>query len=78
MHHGQRNDDDFKVGGDPTALSWHWDRIVFAILSYVSANLFECQTKIGYRKLLVDYADEERGEEILLDAVLTTRHGTHS
>eukprot|EP00972_Heterocapsa_arctica_P062339 9189782-Heterocapsa_arctica.AAC.1 len=41
QHHGQRTGRDFLGTGDAVALSWHWDRIISEIISYLNANLYD-------------------------------------
>eukprot|EP00972_Heterocapsa_arctica_P065169 9621115-Heterocapsa_arctica.AAC.1 len=52
VHHGQHKGEDFKGFGDHIALSWHWDRIISAIVSFFNANLYDCQTNIGLKMLM--------------------------
>eukprot|EP00972_Heterocapsa_arctica_P064221 9477214-Heterocapsa_arctica.AAC.1 len=63
QHHGQRTGLEFKGPGDCLALSWHWDGLIFMIVSFLIANAFDCQTRLGWIRLERELAAEERSSE---------------
>eukprot|EP00972_Heterocapsa_arctica_P037181 5475006-Heterocapsa_arctica.AAC.1 len=70
VHHGQRTGADLKGTGDSVALTWHWDQIIFDIISFLNANLYDCQTRLGWKQLVREYVAANRSTEVLMDSVL--------
>eukprot|EP00972_Heterocapsa_arctica_P066103 9752364-Heterocapsa_arctica.AAC.1 len=68
QHHGQRTGLDFKGTRECLAPSWHWDRLIFLIVSFLTANTFDCQTRLGWIQLYGELTAEERTSEVLMDS----------
>eukprot|EP00972_Heterocapsa_arctica_P015267 2249340-Heterocapsa_arctica.AAC.1 len=51
QHHGERTGPDYSGTGDGTAISWHWDRVISFINTYLTANSYDVQTQFGWTQL---------------------------
>eukprot|EP00972_Heterocapsa_arctica_P094873 13991265-Heterocapsa_arctica.AAC.1 len=67
QHHGERTGEDFSGYGNCLSFSEHWDRVIFIIISYLTANVFDCQTRLGWIKLYAGLEREGRKVEVLMD-----------
>eukprot|EP00972_Heterocapsa_arctica_P115442 16447752-Heterocapsa_arctica.AAC.1 len=76
VHHGQRTGWDYKGTGDCLALSWHLDKVVFEIVTFLSANMYDCQTRLGWKQLLLELAAADRSSEALMDSVMNVSSRT--